>query len=259
MIKVDLDKIITTNALKAHLDEILYQTEEEEQIFVVTKKGRPRAAIINVDYLEELTGRSVEDESTEYTGYDRVNQPPEAGDQPPEETASNQPPTVGEQPEEVKASPTPLSEQPIGPVGAATGDQTPVETNPPEEENLDLPELDINDLDSDLEETPASPDTTNEQPTEVSAPVEAPATATPPDSASEQLSAVNDQPTEESAVPETPPVEQPVEQTVEQPTEPPPIEMPVPPASPGEVNNDQISEIFNQPQNTPPSNPPPAT
>lgn len=75
MIKVDLDKIITKQALENHLNNILNRVEDGEELFVITKKGRPRAVLINVDYLEELTNRSVTNESEEYSDYEKFDIP----------------------------------------------------------------------------------------------------------------------------------------------------------------------------------------
>jgi len=141
MIKVDLDKIITAKALQEHLEQILLETEEEEKLFVITKNGRPKAALINVDYLQELTGRNV-DEAEEYEAYDRFATPAAVAGRPNIESpvASNTTSPV-----------TPNNES------ASTGASEPavnVKIEEPEEpvENLDLPELNIEELDLNDEE-----------------------------------------------------------------------------------------------------------
>lgn len=72
MISVDLDKIVTAKGLQEHLASILYEVEEEEKIYVITKQGKPQAALVNVDYLKELTGQPTTP-TQEYDRYDQVN------------------------------------------------------------------------------------------------------------------------------------------------------------------------------------------
>ena len=125
---MDLDKIITKQALEKHLDSILFKVEDEDELFVITKNGRPRAALINVDYLEELTSRSVESEAEEYQDYEKFNTPPE--EKPSEEN---------------------LKEDMIRPYVPATK---------PETKKEPMPDLDINDISFDNEpSTPAIDDT----------------------------------------------------------------------------------------------------
>lgn len=74
MITVDLDKIVTAKGLQQHLASILYEVEEEERVYIITKQGKPKAALINVDYLLELTGKRL-DGAEEYAHYDRHIEP----------------------------------------------------------------------------------------------------------------------------------------------------------------------------------------
>ena len=140
MLKVELDKIITEKALEQHLDSILNRVEDGGELFVITKKGLPKAALINVDYLEELTGRSVAEESDEYDDYHKFS---------PSSTPAP----------EIK---TPV-EQPIAPPARQIIEPTAPEIkNEPETvEESNLPDLDLEGLDFDTE-----PNQPNDQPDE---------------------------------------------------------------------------------------------
>ncbi len=140
MIKVDLDKIITAKALKEHLEQILHETEEEEELFVITKNGRPKAALVNVDYLQELMGKNIE-EAEDYDKYDRFDKPVATAGEPVGPI-----PTAGLT--KTAASNTTSSD-------AVEKQAKPVEPEEPVE-SLDLPELNIDDLNLE-DETPAEP------------------------------------------------------------------------------------------------------
>lgn len=73
VINVDLDKIVTAKGLQDHLSGILFDVEEKEKVYIVTKGGKPRAALVNVDYLMELTGQKV-DTTEEYDRYDQIKE-----------------------------------------------------------------------------------------------------------------------------------------------------------------------------------------
>lgn len=148
MIHVDLDKILTAKALQEHLSTILFEVEEKEELYVITKKGRPRAALINVDYLQELTGKEL-GESREYDRYPAS--PPVA--------ATSEPTMAG----------IPQSTADIPPATSSVlVPQAPAQTEP---EEVTYPDLDIDSL-----EIPEEEPETAEPITEVVAP---PA-ATPP-------------------------------------------------------------------------------
>jgi hypothetical protein len=59
MLNVDLDNIITQDELASRADEILRKADEEKKIVVVTRGGRPAVAILKIEELEALSGRSV--------------------------------------------------------------------------------------------------------------------------------------------------------------------------------------------------------
>lgn len=122
MISVDLDKIVTAKGLQEHLASILYEVEDEEKVYVVTKQGKPRAALVNVDYLEELTGHPVEP-TKEYDRYDQFKAAEETTSTPavtPPTQPSLEPTTVEVQPEITPPEPV----MPVAPVA-------PTPTTPP--------------------------------------------------------------------------------------------------------------------------------
>lgn len=59
MIHADLDKILPEDDALEKITSIIEEVEENQELFIITKSGRPAAAIINIDYLEELTGHPV--------------------------------------------------------------------------------------------------------------------------------------------------------------------------------------------------------
>jgi prevent-host-death family protein len=111
VISVDLDKIVTAKGLQAHLATILYEVEEEEKVYIVTKQGKPQAAIVNVDYLMELTGQK-QLPTTEYSRYDQPKAPsaPVASLSPPQRPIEPAPTELT--PTEPVGTPTP---EPITP------------------------------------------------------------------------------------------------------------------------------------------------
>lgn len=156
MINVDLDKIVTAKGLQEHLGAILFEVEEKEEMYIITKQGRPKAALINVDYLQELTGKKVED-ATEYDRYP--------------ESASESIVTAGAPQTAAPVADTsaPLPVQPVTPApepaGSADATPTPME-------------VDIDSLDIPVEEpvAPTLPETT---PTTATAPLAMPESAAP--------------------------------------------------------------------------------
>lgn len=63
MIHADLDKILPEDDALEKITSIIEEVEEKQELFIITKSGRPAAAIINIDYLEELTGNPVPQKS----------------------------------------------------------------------------------------------------------------------------------------------------------------------------------------------------
>lgn len=63
MIHADLDKILPEDDALEKISSIIEEVEQKQELFIITKSGRPAAAIINIDYLEELTGNPVPQKS----------------------------------------------------------------------------------------------------------------------------------------------------------------------------------------------------
>jgi prevent-host-death family protein len=62
-IKVALDRIIPLTEARARLSEIIDKTTGDE-FWVLTRRGKPEVAMIDVDYLEQLIRRTRFDELT---------------------------------------------------------------------------------------------------------------------------------------------------------------------------------------------------
>jgi prevent-host-death family protein len=59
MLHVDLDNILTHDELASKAEEVLRKADEERQIVVITRNGRPAVAVLKLEQLEELSGREV--------------------------------------------------------------------------------------------------------------------------------------------------------------------------------------------------------
>ena len=128
MIHVDLDKILTAKALQEHLGTILFDVEEKEELYVITKKGRPRAALINIDYLQELTGKDLSDVQE----YDRY---------PAEPTPAGAPQGTTDIPPQAEIPPATIAPvAPVQPTQPAAPAQPPVEYPDLDIDNLEIPD-----------------------------------------------------------------------------------------------------------------------
>jgi len=54
MIEVPIDKIISVDDAVGNINNIIESTHAEKGIYVLTKNGKPYAAVIDIDYLEHL-------------------------------------------------------------------------------------------------------------------------------------------------------------------------------------------------------------
>jgi len=54
MIEVPIDKIITLENFMGNMNQFVDTAKNENTIFVITKSGKPYAAIVGIDYLEHL-------------------------------------------------------------------------------------------------------------------------------------------------------------------------------------------------------------
>jgi len=57
MFKIALDRVLTLTEARARLSEIVKQTRSD-QFWVLTQHGRPRVAIVDVEYLDQLMRRT---------------------------------------------------------------------------------------------------------------------------------------------------------------------------------------------------------
>ena len=174
MISVDLDKIVTAKGLQSHLASILYEVEEEEKVYIVTKQGKPQAAIVNVDYLMELTGQK-KLSTSEYSRYDKsAPVEPAATPEPPQRPIEPLPTEVVEPApaEPAVVTPTPAP-QPVEPPTPPPAQITDLEqfANEPESTSAEDPyavvdeqQIDLNGLpikgQPDLSDGPANAPTT---------------------------------------------------------------------------------------------------
>jgi prevent-host-death family protein len=53
MLKVSLDQIIPITQARSRLSELVEKTENKH-FWILTKGGKPRAALVDVDYLDQL-------------------------------------------------------------------------------------------------------------------------------------------------------------------------------------------------------------
>ncbi len=59
MLHVELDNILTHDELASKAEEVLRKADENNQILVITRNGRPAVAVLKLEQLEELSGRQV--------------------------------------------------------------------------------------------------------------------------------------------------------------------------------------------------------
>lgn len=113
MIHADLDKILPEPDALEQITQIFHEVENYKELYVITKGGRPALAVINVDYLEELTGKPVaKDIPEEDFAQKKTEQPIEAKEIVDEET-----PLIEEEEESAPPSvpPAPLNVPPLKP------------------------------------------------------------------------------------------------------------------------------------------------
>jgi prevent-host-death family protein len=59
MLHVDLDNILTHDELATKAEEVLRKADDEKKIVVITRNGRPAVAVLQLEMLEELSGKTV--------------------------------------------------------------------------------------------------------------------------------------------------------------------------------------------------------
>ena len=56
-LNVSLDRIVSVTEARSRLREIIEQTSDD-QFWVLTSRGKPRAALVDIDYLDQLIRRA---------------------------------------------------------------------------------------------------------------------------------------------------------------------------------------------------------
>lgn len=98
MIEVPIDKIVPLDEALGDINKLIESARNEKTLYVLTKDGKPYAAIIDIDYLEHLPELEGAGETKPIHEIGKEETPEKA----PEETAT---------PEETEAPPAPSSEQ----------------------------------------------------------------------------------------------------------------------------------------------------
>lgn len=112
MIEVPIDRIIPVNEARSQFDRIMEDIQTDSLYVVISKEGKPSAAIINIDYLEKVTGDTrpkmvgVEGPK-EKRGPESVTEEAQTTPEPKEEESKTETPTPSETEE------TPIEEMPI--------------------------------------------------------------------------------------------------------------------------------------------------
>ncbi len=65
MLEVDIEKIIPITEARDSFNQIIEGVEASDDMYVVTKNGKPSAIIVGVHHLEKLTGSKLPDETFE--------------------------------------------------------------------------------------------------------------------------------------------------------------------------------------------------
>ena len=61
MLDVDIEKIIPVTEARDSLNDIIAKVENTDELYVITKNGKPSAILVGVNHLEKLTGMSHEE------------------------------------------------------------------------------------------------------------------------------------------------------------------------------------------------------
>lgn len=136
MIHADLDKILPEDDALERITSIIEEVEENQELFIITKSGRPAAAIINIDYLEELTGNKVPQKS-------EIKEAVEVKPEPIAELPEDEEPLLQEEISPITENSTGIKptvdlrlsedqEAPEGPTGPAMPTPTRLETTQPQ-------------------------------------------------------------------------------------------------------------------------------
>ncbi len=67
MLHVELDNILTEDQITTQIHDVLQRADENKELFVVTRAGHPAVAVLNLQMLEDLSGRTVHSEGVPLT------------------------------------------------------------------------------------------------------------------------------------------------------------------------------------------------
>lgn len=130
MLSVELDKIIPLTEARDSLSKIIAEVENDEEMYVLTKGGKPSVAVVSIPYLESLTGEKVEDKIR------TVSEPT------PESTLEPAPasePEPAPEPTTTEPAPEPIPNTTEEPAPFNRSIEQPIETNQEEEIPATLP------------------------------------------------------------------------------------------------------------------------
>lgn len=144
MLSVELDKIIPLTEARDSLSKIIAEVENNEEMYVLTKGGKPSVAIVSIPYLETLTGEKVEDKIRNI----------DESSEPIEEQQLSGSTTWSESKQESMPEPEPMSEAVMAEETAPVNQ--PVETKPEEEIPATLPDQ-VKDLTAKFENEEMTP------------------------------------------------------------------------------------------------------
>lgn len=112
MIHADLDKILPEADALEKITSIIEEVETNQELFIITKSGRPAVAVINIDYLEELTGSQISTQGPRTTTEIKPDENPQDDEpilQEEEEAPASQIPSPYAQSPSLTPTPLPTS------------------------------------------------------------------------------------------------------------------------------------------------------
>lgn len=130
MVHVDLNKILSDEDAVGQIKDLINEVEAQKELYVLTKAGKPAAAIINIEYLEELTGSEVapDSETTDDLAPENQKETP-MPNQPANQMNDDDQPLIDEELPE----PLPTSQPSQVPAQTPPMPQMPPQTNPVQE------------------------------------------------------------------------------------------------------------------------------
>lgn len=114
MLDVNIEKILPVTAVRDALNKIIDEVEESDELYVVTKNGKPSAIIVGVHHLEKLTGISHKEIMPEEPEEEKETTMPESPDvKTPEESIPTAVPIATSTTEPTPMDSTPATTSPM--------------------------------------------------------------------------------------------------------------------------------------------------